>query len=174
MQISNSSIHQALKGSYTNPKCVKNSLTTHYNNYCWIKYLELQAKYLLGLMQFCGSQKNFWDSSKKDRGIAPKTKIIPKKDNEQAKVLAIQKLTQSYALIDRADNIYKCNFLRLITNFRNNPTKVRSWNSGSISLGRRIVKVSLVLENGREDLILTLKLLLHSKQPLKLSQPRRL
>ncbi len=58
MQTSTPSIHFASKRSCTNPECVKNGFTTNDTVRCWIKNLELRAKYFLSRIRPCGSPKN--------------------------------------------------------------------------------------------------------------------
>lgn len=48
MQTTMLSIYNVLRGSYTDKKCIKKDLTTYHTYQYWIKYPELQAKYVLG------------------------------------------------------------------------------------------------------------------------------
>lgn len=74
MQTSTLSIYQALKSFCTNLKYVEKGVTTHYTNYCCIKYPKLQAKYSLDQMRSQKSQKNLQRSTTQD--IISKTEPI--------------------------------------------------------------------------------------------------
>lgn len=49
---------RAPKGTCITPKCVERGVTTHYNNRCWVKNLELFAKYFLRQMKPQKSNRN--------------------------------------------------------------------------------------------------------------------
>ena len=80
MQTSTPSIHRAPKRSCTNSECVTKSLTTHYTDRCWIKNPEPRAKYALGRIRPCRSQKNLRGGSTTQDNLA-QTEPTPERDS---------------------------------------------------------------------------------------------
>lgn len=159
MQISMPLIHQAPKGSCTNPECIEKSLTTHYTNCYWIKYPKLQAKYSLDLMRPQRSQRNLRGSAAQD--VIPTTEPTLEKDSWQLKILAVKGPKQSCWLRDSTANVYVCNNLRLMTAYLTNPIRFGGSTSDGILLGCGTVKIRPIKEDSSKRLILNLWNIFH-------------
>ena len=156
MQTSTPSIYRALKGSCTNPECLTKNLTTHWTDRCWIKNLELWAKYALGRMNPRESQKNLCGGSTTQDTVT-KTEPTPERDSWQPKILALRGPRKDCWLMDSGADVYVCNDLRLMTDSAEKPTRVGRSTSDGASPGRGTVQIRLALEDGCKRIILNLR-----------------
>lgn len=157
MQTSAPSIHHTPKRSYTNKKCVKKGLTTHYTDWCWIKNPKQRAKYAFGRMRPQGSQKNLHGTSITQKTNTMKTEQTPEVDSWQLRILILCSQKQNYWLMDSIVDVHVCNDLRLMTNFVERPTRVKGSTLDGILSGWRTVRIRLALEDGTEGVILNLQ-----------------
>lgn len=103
-------------------------------------------------MQTRGSQQNL----KAELGKKIKAKPMSEKESWQPKTLAIRRLKQSCRLVNSVADVHVCNNKKLMTDFKENPTKVGGSKSDGISPSRGRVKIKLVLKDDIDRLVLTL------------------
>lgn len=85
-----------------------------------------------------------------------KTESIPEMESWQRKILTVRGLEQSCWLVDSIVDVHVCNNKKLIIDFTENSTKVRRSSFDDISLGRRKVKIRLVLKDATKRLVFIL------------------
>ena len=101
------------------------------------------------------SQRNLRGSTAQDPVSNRSRRLKGRVDNQ--KVLLVKGSKQSCWLMDSAADVHVSNDLRLMTDFKENPTRVGGSTSDGISPGRGNVKIRLAKEDGSEGLILTLR-----------------
>ncbi len=143
----------------TTPKCVEKVVTTHYNDWCWIKNPELRAKYSLRQMKPRRSNRNLQKAASASVTVGTKRDAspLPELESWQPKVLSVEGICHNFWLIDSAADVHVFNDRFLMTEYYKKPTRFGGSKADGLSPGRRRIQLRLGLKDGSERMILNLR-----------------
>lgn len=136
--------------------CIDRGVTTHFLDWCWVKYLELWVKYSLCHIRIKGSN---YSLRKAAASTEPEQKGVPnvlEMDSWQPKIPTIEDPRRNCWLVNSIIDIYICNNQSLMTKYQELPIKIRGSISDRISPGRERIRFYLALMDSSKGLVLNL------------------